>query len=152
MEDLEQYVREQPLPTEVFFALVEATVELIAVSDKYWHSQGLSGARIRILVEIVKEGGTILPSELARRIGVTKSNISLLLAPLEKSGYILRGSDQKDGRKSVISIADQGRSLLGKYLPGNRQAIEAGMKPLETAEMQQLMLLLRKLQGSGNRE
>lgn len=85
--------------------------------------RGTNGARIRILVEIMKEGGTILPSVLAQRIGVTKSNISLLLTPLENEGFIRREGHPMDGRKSVISITSEGQSLLLRNLPENRQRI-----------------------------
>ncbi len=145
MKDLEKYVNELPLHTQAFFSLVEATANLVDVSEKYWQSKGLNGARIRILVEIMKEGGTILPSILAKKIGVTKANISLLLIPLENDELIRRASHPNDGRKTVISITREGQSLLLKYLPENRQEIAEKMKVLDEQELKQLILLLNKL-------
>lgn len=145
MKDLQQYVQDMPLPNLVFFALVESTAKLVDVSEKYWQSLGLNGARIRILVEIMKEGGTILPSTLAQKIGVTKSNISLLLSPLENEKFIRREPHPSDGRKWVISITNEGQSLLMQYLPANRQRIEEKMQVLEEEEMKQLLFLLNKL-------
>ncbi|MFF2907907.1 MarR family winged helix-turn-helix transcriptional regulator [Paenibacillus sp. NPDC057934] len=145
MDDLQKYVLNQPLHTEAFFTLVETTAKLVAVSEKYWQSKGLNGARIRILVEIAKQGGSILPSELALIIGVTKANISLLLTPIEKDGYISRASDAADGRKTVISLTGKGEALLEEYLPENRQAVGEQMQRLEPQEIHQLMGLLRKL-------
>lgn len=84
MDHLQPLVLNQPLHTQAFFTLVDTTASLVSVSDKYWQSKGLNGARIRILVEISKQGGTILPSTLAHNIGVTKANISLLLIPWRK--------------------------------------------------------------------
>ncbi|MRN55123.1 MarR family winged helix-turn-helix transcriptional regulator [Paenibacillus monticola] len=145
MDDLQQYVLDQPLHTQAFFTLVEATANLVAISEKYWQSKGISGARIRVLVEIAKQGGTILPSVLAHKIGVTKANISLLLTPLEKDGYIIRASDTLDGRKSVISITSAGQQLLMEHLPNNRQTVAEGMKGLNVQELQLLISLLQKL-------
>ncbi|ULO05042.1 MarR family transcriptional regulator [Paenibacillus sp. 19GGS1-52] len=145
MDNLQKYALDQPLHTQAFFTLVEATANLVAVSEKYWQSKGISGARIRILVEIAKQGGTILPSVLAQKIGVTKANISLLLTPLEKDGYIIRASHNVDGRKSVISITGAGQQLLMEHLPNNRQTVAEGMKGLNTQELQQLISLLQKL-------
>ncbi|BBH23570.1 hypothetical protein Back11_49150 [Paenibacillus baekrokdamisoli] len=145
MKDLQEYVLDLPLHTQAFFSLVEATANLVDVSEKYWQSKGLNGARIRILVEIMKEGGTILPSMLAKKIGVTKANISLLLIPLENDGLIRRASHPKDGRKSVISITNDGQSILLKHLPENRQGIAEKMKVLEEQELKQLLFLLNKL-------
>ncbi|WNS45435.1 MarR family winged helix-turn-helix transcriptional regulator [Paenibacillus sp. MMS20-IR301] len=144
-DNLQQYVLEPPLANEVFFALVGATAGAVAVSEKYWQGRGLNGARIRVLVEIAKQGGNILPSLLAERIGVTKANISLLLGPLEKEGYISRAGHALDGRKSVITITAAGRSLLAEQLPGNREAVAAVMSRLDEAELKQLLDLLGKL-------
>lgn len=145
MDALQKYVLELPLHNEVFFAMVGATATAVAVSEKYWQAQGLNGARIRVLVEIAKHGGAILPSLLAERIGVTKANISLLLTPLEKDGYISRADHAKDGRKTVISITEAGRILLSEKLPGNREAVASVMKRLEDTELHQLLGLLNKL-------
>ncbi|OXM85177.1 MarR family winged helix-turn-helix transcriptional regulator [Paenibacillus rigui] len=145
MQDLQQYVLDQPLPTEVFFSLVEATASLVGVSEAYWQSKGINGARIRILVEMMKEGGTVLPSVLASRIGVTKPNISLLLTPLEQDGLINRASHPNDGRKTVISITSKGRSLLVEHLPENRRMVAEKLNVLDTQELQQLRHLLTKL-------
>lgn len=124
---------------------METTASAVAVSEKYWQLHGLNGARIRILVEIAKHGGSILPSALAERIGVSKANISLLLSPLEKEKYITRAGHAEDGRKTVISITEQGQTLLLKHLPENRQAVAEVMSRLDGEELCQLMRLLGKL-------
>ncbi|UQZ37697.1 MarR family transcriptional regulator [Paenibacillus sp. PK3_47] len=145
MDDLQKYVLEHPLPIEAYFTLVEATANVVAVSEKYWQVHGLNGARIRVLVEIAKQGGEILPSILAEKIGVTKANISLLLLPLEKDGYITRAGHWQDGRKTVISITAEGRSLLLEHLPDNRLAVAEKMNKLDAEEQRQLIQLLNKL-------
>ncbi|WP_083609797.1 MarR family winged helix-turn-helix transcriptional regulator [Paenibacillus sp. P3E] len=144
-DDLQEYVLNLPLPNEAFFTLVEATAGLVAVSEKDWQSKGLNGARIRVLVEIAKQGGRVLPSVLAGKIGVTKANISLLLTPLERDGYITRAEHAQDGRKSVISLTDAGRILLAEQLPGNREAVAGRMSRLNGEELRQLTQLLQKL-------
>ncbi|AIQ52650.1 MarR family winged helix-turn-helix transcriptional regulator [Paenibacillus sp. FSL R7-0331] len=144
-DDLHKLVLEQPPATEAFFTLVETTANAVAVSEKYWQAHGLNGARIRILVEIAKHGGSILPSALAEKIGVSKANISLLLSPLEKEAYIARAGHAEDGRKTVISITEQGQSLLLEHLPENRQAVAEVMNRLDEQELRQLMRLLGKL-------
>lgn len=145
MDDLQKVVLELPLENEVFFALVGATAGTVAVSEKYWQAQGLNGARIRVLVEIAKHGGSILPSLLAERIAVTKANISLLLTPLEKDGYITRAAHAQDGRKTVISLTEAGKRLLLEQLPGNREAVAAVMNRLDEPELHLLLELLNKL-------
>lgn len=145
MDDLKKFVTELPLANEAFFALIGATAGAVAVSEKYWQAQGLNGARIRVLVEIAKHGGSILPSLLAERIAVTKANISLLLTPLEKDGYITRAAHAQDGRKTVISLTEAGKRLLLEQLPGNREAVAAVMNRLDEGELHLLLELLNKL-------
>lgn len=145
MNDLQRYVSMQPREVEAFFAMVETTAELVAVSEKYWSSRGINGARIRILVEIAKAGGSILPSALAARIGVTKANVTVLLAPLEREGYVRSESDPQDGRKRRILLTDRGEKLLLDELPGNRSAVTKRMGELSDDEQQLLISLLRKL-------
>lgn len=145
MEHLQRFVLNQPLHTQAFFTLVEATAGLVSVSDKYWQTKGLNGARIRILVEISKQGGSILPSTLAHNIGVTKANISLLLTPLLNDGLITRSNHTQDGRKSVITITAEGQRILMEHLPGNRQAVAERMQGLNEQELRQLIVLLEKL-------
>lgn len=145
MNDLQRYVSMQPREVEAFFAMVETTAELVAVSEKYWSSRGINGARIRILVEIAKAGGSILPSALAACIGVTKANVTVLLAPLEREGYVRSESDPQDGRKRRILLTDRGEKLLLDELPGNRSAVTKRMGELSDDEQQLLISLLRKL-------
>lgn len=146
MDDLQRYVSRQPLEVETFFALVDTTAELVGISEKYWSSLGINGARIRILVEIAKAGGSVLPSTLAARIGVTKANISVVLVPLEQQGYIRSVDDPQDGRKRRILLTDDGEKLLLEVLPGNRAAIAKRMERLDADELKLLQSLLRKLQ------
>lgn len=146
MTDIHKYVTEQPLEVQTFFALVDTTARLIGVSEKYWNTKGMNGARIRILVEVAKAGGSILPSTLASRIGVTKANISVLLVPLEQFGYIRCTSHPEDGRKRTIELTPKGEGLLWEVMPGNRTVITEQLERLDETEMQQLLLLLGKLQ------
>jgi len=148
--DIRAYVAEPPLETEVFFALVDTTALLIGYSEKYWASLGLNGARIRLLVEIAKAGGSVLPSELASRIGVTKANVSVLIVPLERQGYLEIRSHPSDGRKRRIELTEEGERLLREVLPGNRRTIADRMDGLGEADKRRLIELLGKLrEGSG---
>jgi len=147
MDELQKYVLEQPSKVRAFFALVETTAGLIGVSEKYWQSHGLNGARIRILVEIAKAGGSLLPSALAGRIGVTKANISVLLVPLANEGYVRIADDPEDGRRRRVTLTPAGERLLLDTLPGNREVLGDLMSRLSDAEIGQLLELLGKLGG-----
>ncbi len=145
MTDIRKYVTEQPLETRTFFTLVDTTARLVGVSEKYWHSLGINGARIRLLTEIAKAEGPILPSVLAERIGVTKANITVLLAPLEEQGLVRSSGHPEDGRKRRVELTPEGESLLLEVLPGNREVVAERIRRLDEEEMRQLLALLGKL-------
>jgi DNA-binding MarR family transcriptional regulator len=150
MTNIVKYVTQQPLEVQTFFTLVDTTAQLVGASEKYWSSKDMNGARIRILVEIAKAGGSIQPSTLASLIGVTKANISVLLVPLERLGYIQTSSHPQDGRKRRVVLSLEGEKLLMDLLPGNRATIAGQMKGLNEEEMNMLLSLLHKLQKNNS--
>lgn len=50
-------------------------------------------------------------SELAGRIGRTKSTVTVLVRKLEKAGYVRRAPDPADARGVRISLTERGRAL-----------------------------------------
>lgn len=50
-------------------------------------------------------------SELARRIGRTKSTVTVLVRKLEQAGYVQREQDAADARGVRISLTARGRAL-----------------------------------------
>lgn len=50
-------------------------------------------------------------SELARRIGRTKSTVTVLVRKLEQAGYVQREQDASDGRGVRISLTPRGKAL-----------------------------------------
>jgi len=52
------------------------------------------------------------PTELARRVGITKQALNPLLNDLENWGYIERRPDDGDQRARVVSLTPEGRRLL----------------------------------------
>ncbi|MGG1658262.1 MarR family winged helix-turn-helix transcriptional regulator [Brevibacillus sp. NRS-1366] len=87
------------------------------------------------------------PFPVSQNIGVTKANISILLAPLEQDGFISRTGHPEDGRKTLISLTTKGQKLLFRHLPDNRHVIAEAMKGLSETELHQLIFLLEKIKG-----
>jgi len=56
--------------------------------------------------------GPLTPSELAEREGIRRPGATRILARLAEAGLVERVPDPADGRSAIVSIADQGRSLL----------------------------------------
>ncbi len=50
--------------------------------------------------------------ELADRLRISPATIAVSLKSLERSGYVSRHTDSKDGRRNLISITPKGRQAL----------------------------------------
>jgi DNA-binding MarR family transcriptional regulator len=76
----------------------------------------------------------ITQQDLARRLLVGRSNVTMLLPELERRKLLKRSADMKDKRVLRLSLTDEGRDLLGKALPIYAGLIEQVMSQSSDAE------------------
>ncbi|MCK9378545.1 MAG: transcriptional regulator [Candidatus Moranbacteria bacterium] len=98
-------------PAEAMICLSHR-LELIA--DKYiFKPMGLSSISVKILM-LLKNGSQMTVSELIKKTGATKSNMSQRLTFLEKEQYITRNyaSDSNDKRKVLIKLTFSGKKRI----------------------------------------
>ncbi len=70
----------------------------------------LSKTEFRILWEVANEqrdGHDIISSELARRVGITRSAVSQIVAKLEKNGIVKRASAPFDRKIAYVRLTDE---------------------------------------------
>jgi DNA-binding MarR family transcriptional regulator len=67
------------------------------------------------LAQRIAEDGTRL-TELADRAGVTKQTASLLVAALEREGFVERVPDPVDGRARLIQLSSLGREAAQRAM------------------------------------
>ena len=60
----------------------------------------------------IERHGPLTPSELAERERVQRPTVTRVLARLEEAGLVVRAADPQDRRCSLVSISDDGRTLL----------------------------------------
>jgi DNA-binding MarR family transcriptional regulator len=81
------------------------------------------------------------PSQLARRLGVTKAAVGQLLNTLEKHGFVERAADPTDGRAQIVKPTPRAESLF-----------QTGRRELDRIETEWLAFLgprrMRTLQRS----
>ncbi len=78
--------------------------------DFFWGKAKLSRTEFRILWEVANEqceGRDIISSELARRIGITRSAVSQIVAKLEKNGIVKRVGSEYDRKIAYIRLTDE---------------------------------------------
>jgi len=106
---------------------------------------GLTLGRLCVLYALQRVGRPALPSELGDDLAVTRSNISGLLAGLEKSGMIRREIDTADRRRILVHLTPLGIETLQKAWPLYEEAIAGQFQFLSEDEKRALLEILRKL-------
>lgn len=83
--------------------------------------------------------------ELAEIIGTDKAAVTRALVRLERSGYIRRRSDPRDGRVTRVFLTPKGRKLRPRLEAAADNAIEALTEPLDRYEREALRELLARM-------
>lgn len=85
------------------------TIEDVDSFKLFGDSATLSGTEVRLLREVVSErskGRDIISSELARRIGVTRSAVSQLVTKLEERDILVRTAAPDDKKIAYIRLSE----------------------------------------------
>lgn len=95
-----------------------------------------------ILINLYRFDG-ISQQELARKLLVGRSNMSMLLPQLEKRGLILRRGDEKDKRVLRLSLTQEGRKLTEAAMEIHTALIE---KLLDDEPLEDCMVVTRSME------
>ena len=112
--------------------------------DFFWGKAKLSRTEFRILWEVANEqceGRDIISSELARRIGITRSAVSQIVAKLEKNGIVKRVGSEYDRKIAYIRLTDEAKET---FLQQARQANEFAERVLSEFGRERLDKLLEE--------
>ncbi|HEY7267835.1 MAG TPA: MarR family transcriptional regulator [Solirubrobacterales bacterium] len=98
------------------------------------------------LIWLLDEAGDASTGDLARRLGVDPANASTLLTKLERRGLVRRVPAERDRRRRLVSLTDEGREAKATLTRciGSRQP---GFGQLTTAELVSFRDLLRRVAG-----
>lgn len=110
--------------------------------DFFWGKAKLSRTEFRILWEVANEqceGRDIISSELARRIGITRSAVSQIVAKLEKNGIVKRVGSDYDRKIAYIRLTDEATET---FMQQARQANEFAERVLAEFGKERLDKLL----------
>jgi MarR family transcriptional regulator, organic hydroperoxide resistance regulator len=83
--------------------------------------------------------------DLANRLLVGRSNLSMLLPELEKRGFVERVADTQDRRVRRLRLTSQGQELTRQALAVQVQVIEEMMLALTADECEQLGSYMRRV-------
>src|SRR5690554_4784916 len=84
--------------------------------------EGLTVSQFGVL-EILYHKGDLRICDIIEGTLSTGGNMTVVIANLEKEGYVRRVSDPHDGRASLVGISDKGRALIEQMFPSHVENI-----------------------------
>ena len=99
-----------------------------------------------VLSTLAAEEGPVTAVALSRRLGVTKQNMTGMIARLEQLGLAERNDDPTDLRSSRVQLPRRGRSVIEKVRPAYEEWIASlGGGALSPREIQTLTRNVERL-------
>lgn len=115
-------------------------------------SESLLTPTQRSVLARLEDGGLTTTADLARAEFVRPQSMRLTLGALEEQGLIARAPDPADGRKSVVSVTDTGRTTLAEVRAAKRnwlaEAVAAELDGAERRTVAEAATLIERLVGS----
>src|SRR3954451_16241711 len=87
-----------------------------------YRKHGITGAGFNVLVILAEADHPLTPHEIGEQRLVTRGTVPGVLDSLEKRKLLKRENHPRDRRMLEVFITDDGRELLAKVLPDQRQA------------------------------
>jgi len=77
---------------------------------------GVGAAQQRVLLHALLADGPLTPTRIATLLAQEPQSVSSLLIRLEQRGLLVRGVDEMDRRRMLISLTDTGRAVAERSL------------------------------------
>ncbi|MEU1472012.1 MarR family transcriptional regulator [Streptomyces sp. NPDC005761] len=115
-------------------------------------SESLLTPTQRSVLARLEDGGPATTADLARAEFVRPQSMRLTLGALEEQGLVERAPDPADGRKSVMSVTDTGRTTLAQVRAAKRnwlaEAVAAELDGPQRRTVAEAAELIERLVGS----
>ena len=136
-----------PLQINVFDEMVEQIMlfpfihsELTGLMSE---NSDLTSSQLRILIT-VKYQNFIIMSELARKLSISKPNLTPSINKLVRSGYLERSIDIEDRRVMHISLTKKGTQILNSICDTLKSWLKEKAAPLKPREQAELASCIKK--------
>jgi len=125
-------------------AVLRAEKAVVRLLSRELAPLGLKIAQLDLLMNVHRHPGAS-QQELARRLLVGRSNITMLLPQLERDGLVVREPDPEDKRAFRLSMTKKGEELLQRALQVYTGIIDRVMAQSSAAECDQMGELMRRI-------
>ncbi|MGC0328566.1 DNA-binding MarR family transcriptional regulator [Streptomyces sp. SAI-170] len=114
--------------------------EALATEDlRMWH---------HVVLSAVRDLAPVAQADLGRSVGLDPKDLVGILNDLQTAGLVVRAPDPADRRKNAVSLTEAGDRKLTRCEKAAREANDALLAPLSTAEREQFMRLLTRISGT----
>ncbi len=127
-------------PNEYLMQLFR-TIKQLEDLDLFTDVAKLSKTEFRLIREIVmdgKEGKNIISSELARRLGITRSAVSQIVTKLEQRDIVKRTASPTDRKIAYICLSQRALSAFNEQCSQANRIVEGAVKELGEKKIQLL--------------
>lgn len=91
------------------------------------------------------EGDPLVPSELAKTIGMTRGAVSKIMDRLEAKSLLIRSTSERDRRFQTVTVSAKGRALVPRLAALADQNDREFFGHLKPAERQQIERAMREI-------
>jgi MarR family 2-MHQ and catechol resistance regulon transcriptional repressor len=142
----ERYVSDLSTSEKVLMAMVRAAEIFKRTHSAIFRNYGLSFPQYNILrVLDASHNGMNRISEVSRIMLVPGANMTGLTKRLEKNGFIIRKSDPRDERVTLLEITPKGRKTLKNIEQEKDRSTEIMLKGFSEEDIAGLLDKLKKL-------
>ncbi len=138
---------------ETLYKIIRLSSILTKVTDKFLVKYGITESQYKILELLAsanKKGMTQV--EISEKLLVNRSNITGLIDRLEKNGFVVRSSSQKDRRINIIKLKEKARKTLASLSEPYLNEVADIMKFINKDEIKTLSYLLNKIEKHFEKE
>jgi MarR family 2-MHQ and catechol resistance regulon transcriptional repressor len=127
-----------------FIALMRASSSVNALVGSHLQKEELSGSQFGIL-EALYHLGPMPQQQLAKKLLVSKGNITFVLDNLEERELVKRVRSSVDRRVYEVHLTRSGKTLIARVFPKHATEIVEKFSVLSAEEQKQLRQICKKL-------
>ena len=116
-------------------------VKRLSIPDPL-RSLDLAPRHLSLLSYLVFDGPLTI-SELAVRLEIAPTTVSLLVGELDSKGVLVRRVDAADRRRHIVDIAETQRAAIDQWLAPGMRAWQQALEPLSPGERSMFVATLR---------
>jgi DNA-binding MarR family transcriptional regulator len=122
---------------EIVQKIMEMTMNFVNFIPKVSELEKMSTTELYIFL-LIGTNQRVFNSEVSKKLGISRSTVSMALKRLSKSDLIEMVEDEFDRRFTRICLSEKGKKIYNNFLKSFSKIIESVFKSLEPEKVQKL--------------